>query len=726
MTRPALVCCAALAAALTGAACSSSAPSPFPSTGGAGGTGGEGGAGGAGGDLAPADPTLGGPCVDDEQCEDGFPCTFDACDTDAGRCRFTPDDSVCQNGVYCDGVERCNPRLGCVPGEPIGCSDGSSCTIDACDEATRACSSAPRDADLDGDPDVHCGGGDCDDADPTVSSSQPEICGNGRDDDCDGATDEDDCVSPEHDTCADALEITAPGAYAMTTAGAGFHYASSCGLPRPARTHDVVAAVVLPPGPPVDVQVTARTEGTDVAVTLAGQCGDAATELACGRPFETADGGKLAKLRARGLGDPERATALPLYVTTAEGAPVLVEVAFLPPSPAPENETCGEAATLVPGEPALATILDAARDLGTACETGLGELVYTFELTEPRDVDLYAASTDGDGAPSLSLRTAACALPEDEITCQTAVAPHLFRRALPAGTYAVAVSATAPTSALVTLELSPPTEPPPDEGCASGAALEPNRTVTATLAGHQDDVDLGCGPAAVDVVYALELPVASDVLLVEKLSAGDSGAIALSAPACGGPDDRLACAEGAVSPLRSARRNLPAGSYRVVAESQLRQPVSVTAFVRPAVPPTLVPFSDACDDALEIPESGGFFQGNTTNAAADFDAGCDRAGTQDRGARDQLLKLTLTARRRVVLDMAGSSYETLLSVRRGPACPGTEMPLSCTIGVGPQRSFLDLVLDPGVYFVQIDGHAMAHGLWFLDVRVVDPEDAEGP
>ncbi|WP_437831298.1 MopE-related protein [Sorangium sp. So ce1153] len=729
MTRLALLCGAAATAALAGAACSSSAPSPFPSAGGAGGAGGEGGAGGAGGEQAPADPTLGGPCLDDEQCEDGFPCTFDACDTTAGRCRFTPDDSACQNDVYCDGVERCNAQLGCVRGEPIGCGDGSTCTIDACDEQTRSCTSAPRDADLDGDPDAHCGGGDCDDADPSVSSAQPEVCGNDRDDDCDGEADEDGCVSPEHDTCADALEISVPGSYAMTTAGAGFHYASSCGLRRPASTHDVVAAVLLPPGPPVDVQVTARTEGTDVAVTLAGQCGDAATELACGGPHATQateGGGKIAKLRARGLGDPDRATALPVYVTTAEGAPVLVEVAFLPPSPAPDNETCGTAAPLAPGEPALATILDAARDLGTACETELGELVYTFELTEPRDVDLYATSTDGDGAPSLSLRTAACALPEDEIACQTAPSAHLFRRALPAGSYAVAVSATAPTSALVTLELSPPSEPPPDEACAAAAVLEPNRTATVSLLGHQDDVDLGCGPAAVDAAYALELPVASDVLLVEKLSAGDSGAIALSAPACGGPGDLLACGEGDVTPLRSARRGVAAGSYRVVAEAQLGLPVSVTAFVRPAVPPTLVPFSDACEGALEIPESGGFFQGNTTNAAADFDAGCDSAGTEDRGAPDQLLELTLTGRKRVVLDMAGSSYETLLSVRRGPACPGTEMPLSCTIGRDPQRSFLDLVLDPGVYYVQIDGHALAHGLWFLDVRVVDAEDAVDP
>lgn len=724
-SAPLLTCLVVLsgaAAGLAGAGCKSSAPSPFAPGGGAsGGGGGNGGEGGEGGLGAPADPTLGGPCVDDGQCDDGFPCTFDACDASLGRCRFTPDDSACQNGVFCDGVERCNPRLGCVPGDPIGCSDQNTCTIDACDELTQGCTHVRRDADLDGDPDWHCGGGDCDDADPTVSSTQPEVCGNDRDDDCDGSVDERDCVSPEHDTCAEALEISQPGSYAMTTAGAGLDYASACGLSGAASARDVVAAVILPPGPPVDVEVTARSDGADIAVSLAGQCGDAATEIACGGSHPAADGGAVAKLRGRALGDPERPTALPVYVTTAASAQVLLDVAFLEPSPAPANETCGTAEPLEPGVPTLATLLDAARDLGSACETELGELVYTFELAEPKDVDLYAISTDGDGSPSISLRTEACALPEDELTCQTASAPHLFRRALPAGKYAVAVSATAPTSALVTLELSPPTEPPADDGCEDAPLLEPNRTIQVPLAGYQDDVDLRCSDgAAVDAAYTLELPVASDVLLVERLSSGDAGAIALSGPTCGAERDVLACTAGEGGPLRSARRGVPPGSYRVIAEAQRGQPVSVTALVRPAIPPTLVPFSDGCDDALEIPESGGFFQGNTSNAAADLDAGCDRAGTAAGGAPDQMLKLALSERKRVVLDMAGSSYETLLAVRRGPSCPGPEVPLGCTIGTGPQRSFLDLTLDAGVYYLQIDGHASAHGVWFLDVRVVDP------
>src|SRR5215831_15898955 len=157
---------------LASACGNNSAPNPFTSS------------SGAIGDAGPdADPTLGGPCNDDGQCNDMLDCTFDRCDMALHRCRFTPDDSKCQDGVYCNGIERCDNQNGCVAGEPIGCDDQDVCTIDSCDEKTHACLHAPRDADGDGDPDWHCpGGGDCDDNDPTVSSKLPEVCANGKDD----------------------------------------------------------------------------------------------------------------------------------------------------------------------------------------------------------------------------------------------------------------------------------------------------------------------------------------------------------------------------------------------------------------------------------------------------------------------------------------------------------------------------------------------------------------
>jgi hypothetical protein len=48
------------------------------------------------------------------------------------------------------------------------------------------------------------------------------------------------------------------------------------------------------------------------------------------------------------------------------------------------------------------------------------------------------------------------------------------------------------------------------------------------------------------------------------------------------------------------------------------------------------------------------------------------------------------------------------------------MPGACSAGYVPLRSYLDLTLDPGTYWVQVDGFDYAAGAWFLDVRVVDP------
>ncbi len=64
------------------------------------------------------------------------------------------------------------------------------------------------DADGDGFFDAACGGEDCDDADAAVSPQAEEVCDNGRDDDCDGATDGDDadcgCADADGDGFADA------------------------------------------------------------------------------------------------------------------------------------------------------------------------------------------------------------------------------------------------------------------------------------------------------------------------------------------------------------------------------------------------------------------------------------------------------------------------------------------------------------------------------------------
>ena len=37
-----------------------------------------------------------------------------------------------------------------------------------------------------------------------------------------------------------------------------------------------------------------------------------------------------------------------------------------------------------------------------------------------------------------------------------------------------------------------------------------------------------------------------------------------------------------------------------------------------------------------------------------------------------------------------------------------------------EKEVLDMTLDAGTYWVQVDGYAGEQGTWFLDVRVLDP------
>ncbi len=656
------------------------------------------------------DPTLGGPCADDGQCADALDCTSDSCDIALQRCRHTPDDSKCDDGVYCDGAEVCDPRLGCGVGAPVSCSDADSCTIDTCVEKTHTCNHAPRDADGDGDPVWNCpGGGDCDDTDPTVSSKAKEICGNGKDDNCNGKIDEPGCIAPAHDTCGDPLLIGTSGSFSLSLAATKLDYPTTC-APAGQDLQDVVVAISVPPGDPQDVDVVAHSAMSVVSLATAASCGDASTTR-CAPSVSTKDD-TLSRFHFYALTPGN----YPLYVAGDGEADVSLSVQFSAASAPPSNETCGTAAPLVPGVSQTVSLVGTALDLSSACLSPAGELVYAFTLDKAEDVHVFANPLDSYGTPQLSLRNSQCSKAADELTCRVGTPAALFARALPAGSYFVSVGDSGPADVDLRLELSDPSAPLPDEGCADAPALSSGESVDVALGDHADAVNTGCLSGAVDSSHSLTLTESSDVLLVERISTNDTGAVSLATPACTA-DSRLSCGTSSNSPVRARAYAVPAGSYRVVAESALGDPVSVTAFTRKAVPASLVALADDCSAPFEMPAAGGRFQGNTANAHADYTAGCDVGNQAKGGAPDQMLHLALKRKSRVILDMAGSSYATMLSVRTGATCPGTELPLACAAGYQPERSYLDLDLDPGDYYVQVDGYAGALGAWSLDVYV---------
>lgn len=72
-------------------------------------------------------------------CSDGVGCTVDSCDELDDGCDHSPDDAPCDDGLFCNGIESCNPVLDCQAGVAPECNDGVSCTVDTCNDAAGGC-----------------------------------------------------------------------------------------------------------------------------------------------------------------------------------------------------------------------------------------------------------------------------------------------------------------------------------------------------------------------------------------------------------------------------------------------------------------------------------------------------------------------------------------------------------------------------------------------------------
>jgi carboxypeptidase T len=88
-------------------------------------------------------------------CNDGVSCTDDSCNEGTDSCDHTANNSLCDNGLFCDGTETCDPLLDCQPGS-------DPCDGQACDEDTDSC--------------VECGNGICEETYGEHCSNCPQDC----------------------------------------------------------------------------------------------------------------------------------------------------------------------------------------------------------------------------------------------------------------------------------------------------------------------------------------------------------------------------------------------------------------------------------------------------------------------------------------------------------------------------------------------------------------------
>lgn len=160
------------------------------------------------------DRCQGGACLGDPiPCDDGLPCTADACL--GGACRHTPIDGYCLVDGACYADQQANPSAFCLrclsatsatswtSVDGMKCNDADPCTVGESCLAGLCGGGALRDGDGDGHADAACGGDDCDDGDPDVHPAAAEVCTDSVDNDCDGHTDHaDDTCAPDDPPCA--------------------------------------------------------------------------------------------------------------------------------------------------------------------------------------------------------------------------------------------------------------------------------------------------------------------------------------------------------------------------------------------------------------------------------------------------------------------------------------------------------------------------------------------
>ena len=147
-----------------------------------------------------------GECVADApvDCDDGVDCTDDTCDPDTGACSNDAKDSNCDDGSYCNGRETCHPNEGCQDGTPPVCEDNVDCTVDSCVEETQSCSHSPDDSACDNG-DFCDGVEECRRGDGCVSTSTP--CDDGIACTVDACDENDDSCSfePSDAVCDDGV-----------------------------------------------------------------------------------------------------------------------------------------------------------------------------------------------------------------------------------------------------------------------------------------------------------------------------------------------------------------------------------------------------------------------------------------------------------------------------------------------------------------------------------------
>ncbi len=671
------------------------------------------------------DTTLGEICEDNGDCDDGCDCNgveecsgrlcvagdplcqnenrcvITTCDEEAegDKCVYELDDTECDDGNACNGTEVCNQEVGCISGTPLFCDDDDTCTFNECDNAL-GCVYTPVDLDGDGFIAERCGGEDCDDdprfGGPMTNPDAPEVCDNGRDDDCDGFRDfrDPDC-DPSNTDCATATLLPGAGTYSGSTR----------------RLDDTTALSCSPGGRDAFFTFTLTTV-QDVRVSASGP--QAAVALRNNASCETDEDircsvGTSPEIFLRSV-EPGSYTIVVTQTGTNDVFDLVLR--FEDATTPPPIDVCAgppDGVDVSAGGSFMGMFLDTADDYELSCGSvgGGDEAAYFFDLPPTGNFDVELRATGIGGAfrednIAVSLVTD-CDDNETELGCtNTPGSANLSLRDVAPGRYFVLVERQFPSITSWTLDvtITPIAARIPGDSCNVAVDLTPpmgmtTRSGTSALAGTPMpgfDGGVTCNPAAArDAYFEFTLDATQDVRVTTDVGFSSHSAALMDTCGDTATERRCTTRTGIQTQLF---RSLPAGTYFVVIATGATFGTANASIE--ILPPTTPPANEICSGATVLTGPTSTISAVDLTGYQRDEPGC-RGGTNNV---DAFYEFTLAAPSFVTVSavpaMGTDPLNLTLTLR--DAC-GTTVNRACETGMMGTGPSITQALAAGTYVV---------------------------
>jgi hypothetical protein len=457
--------------------------------------------------------------------------------------------------------------------------------------------------------------------------------------------------------------------------------------------------------------VTASLDSVhDGALYILGACGEARSELVCNDDAPTTSHSEV-----QATLDPGTYYLVVDGYGTAAGE---YEVGLVSTPIRAPGELCRTAPSLAVGQPVSGSTTGETSSFEGGCAGRGADRVYALDVTQPSRARIRMQSTH-DGVVYVR---SSCADPTTELACNDDFRDtrhSLVTATLQPGRYYVfadgyAAIGEGPASGDYTLdvELAPTaTAGAPGDTCATATPYQPGQPLTADTIRYADDGAGSCGgQGSPDVTYRLDLRSRTRVRASFGADTEFPPVVYLQST-CGDARTELACVTAASG--GTLDQTLQPGTYYLVLDG-----ADASAFGAASVSlqlDDLGALETACRAAPML-RPGQQVRADTSGSTDRFQASC--AG----GARSPDLIYRLQIRRRSLVRISSeqTGWDGAIYLRRD--CLDAVTELGCNDDAGDNRhSLVQTILEPGTYFVFVDGYAQGNqGPFTLDVDITNP------